>query len=248
MLKKLLVLLLFFLPAFSYGQNFEWGVDIGYKNGEQARGVSTDKSGNSYVIGYFLDSIYFGSHLLIGKGVSSFIAKYNSSGNFIWAKAQYGRKATYGQGIITDSVGNVFIFGNYTENVIFSPSDTFSDNLGGNFLAKYDSSGKFLWGVHSGGGGLTMSLDKQNNIYLVGEGFNTVYGHGSHTITGPSRSADFVAKYDSLGNIKWLHLIYGSLSIYSTSIGKSFPPRQSEVIHCAIFIAGIRVVFLLTIG
>ena len=79
--------------------------------------VATDANGNIIVIGDFHNSsIKFGSITLVNanpSGISNdfFITKYDSSGIVLWAKRAGGTNYDEGQGVCTDSNGNIFATG-----------------------------------------------------------------------------------------------------------------------------------------
>jgi hypothetical protein len=95
-----------------------------------ANGVSADASGNSYITGSFATSITFAAGqanqttlLSLGGffGGDIFVAKYDASGNFLWAR-QAGSGANTG-GISVDSVGNPHVAGTFSGTTTFGPGE-----------------------------------------------------------------------------------------------------------------------------
>jgi len=75
----------------SKAQTLAWAGQAGGAGIEKANAIATDKSGNSYVTGFFngvadFDPDPFIDKELFSKGSSDvFLAKYDIDGNYIWA-------------------------------------------------------------------------------------------------------------------------------------------------------------------
>jgi hypothetical protein len=130
--------------------------------------------------------------------IDAWIAKYDAEGTQLWTR-QFGTPAGDGNyAVATDEMGNVYTSG-YTLGSLASP------NAGGldAFITKYDAEGNLLWtrqlGTAGRDGGRGVSVDGLGNVY--------VSGSTEGSLGGPSagRSDAFVAKYDAVGNLRWLH-------------------------------------------
>ena len=78
---------------------------------------------NVYVTGIFFDTVDFdpgpGQDLLISSTWSSaFVAKYDSLGNYLWAKQFEGDVTEYGLTLDVDSLGHVYVGGYFYEGMI----------------------------------------------------------------------------------------------------------------------------------
>jgi len=62
--------------------------------GGSSYSVATDKLGNSFITGYFSDTLSFGSYSLVGGG--AFLVKYSAAGSVLWAEQNAGG-LMYGQ-------------------------------------------------------------------------------------------------------------------------------------------------------
>jgi hypothetical protein len=180
-----------------------WATNIGGAGSDNGRGITSDSLNNSYVTGrYASNPVIFNSYSTISSGtilVSSFgtlstsgsfdafIAKYNSSGQVLWATAIRGNSTENVYSISTDSLNNIYVTGEYASNpVIFNSYSTISSgtilvssfgtlSTSGSFdafIAKYNSSGQVLWATNVGGAGsdsgFGISTDSLNNIYVTG--------------------------------------------------------------------------------
>ena len=104
--------------------NWLWAKKAGGNNTDYGYGIAIDSSGNCYVTGYFQSTATFGSINLASNGGSDiFVAKLDSSGNWLWAQKAGGGSADQGYGISTDSSGNSYITG------YFNGTATFGNNI-----------------------------------------------------------------------------------------------------------------------
>jgi hypothetical protein len=91
-------------------------------------GVAADGIGNVYIVGYTQGSL---GGPYSGGEWDSFVAKYDSDGNFNWVQ-QYGTSATeLANGIAADGLGNVYVSGpsflaKYRDNTPVSPPGDFN--------------------------------------------------------------------------------------------------------------------------
>jgi hypothetical protein len=126
-----------------------------------------------------------------------------------WAQAAGGTLADSGNGIATDSEGNVYVTGSFQGNAQIGPYalSTFGQTFG-LFLAKYDRSGNLLWVVHQGVPegdhwlkGHRVATDAAGFVYLLGE------FRGDLDIAGTRLrnygNSMFLAKYDRDGRALW---------------------------------------------
>lgn len=103
-----------FIVKYSPQGNVVWAHGIGSFSWDYGYGICTDVSGNIYVTGTYSDPITFGSTTLqnaIPGFFNAFVAKYNTAGNVVWAKAVEGNASDYSYGIAADAAGNVVITG-----------------------------------------------------------------------------------------------------------------------------------------
>ena len=102
-------------------------------------GIAADGSGNSYVTGHFnFASVSFGPDTLTSVGSSCiFIVKFDSTGNFKWAKGVGSYGSEQGNSITVDGNKNCYLTGFYQDNSITFGTTTLT-GAGANdmFIAK----------------------------------------------------------------------------------------------------------------
>ena len=209
-----------FLSKFDSSGSFIWAktwggsgtVDVG-------DGVAVDGSGNVYVCGRFSLTVDFDpsggqdNHSSNG-GYDVYLSKFDSSGNFLWAKTWGGISTDIGYGVAVGG-SDVYVIGAFNYTVDFDPSTTGQENHSSNgsydvYLSKFDSTGNFLWARTFGGSssdyGYTVTADGSGNLYLTGAfsgtaDFDPSGGLDNHSSNGGLDV--FLSKLDSSGNFLW---------------------------------------------
>jgi hypothetical protein len=199
----------FYLAKLDLNGNYLWARSAGSVQNEQGGSVAVDGSENIFVDGLFFADMTIGSIILVNPGAFyGFIAKYDSSGNVIWAKSVSTPNGEVGMGpIAIDSSNNLYISTGGGPTCIF---DNITVNSYGDkdiMLAKYDSSGNVIWvrkagGVNrdSGGG---VAIANNNKIYQTGS-FRGNATFGTVTLNLAGDDYIFLAEYDSSGNINFV--------------------------------------------
>ena len=190
--------------------------------GDEGHGVAVDGAGNSYVTGSFEDSATFGAGeaneaTLSGTFLEIFVAKYNASGELVWAKRAGGSSSVeVGNGIAVDGTGNSYVTGFFFESSTFGPGEANQTTLTGAFeqifVAKYDASGALVWAKRAGGSSdvgvraHSIAADGAGSSYVTGlfrEATTFGPGEANETILFASSQEVFVAKYDANGALMW---------------------------------------------
>jgi hypothetical protein len=194
--------------------------------GNDAWAIAADPYSNIFVSGITLGGgpNVFSGHTIPQIGVTSYqvvLVKYDSSGNYRWGIGTQ-RGSAWLINIAADIFGNSFLYGIMQSDSLQIDTVVLHKKAGAvnpYFLVKFDSSGRVKWAVTDGeglnsyyfgfayvlgAGGIT--ADDSGNVY-ISENFNTSsMSIGSHTFTnhGAAGTTDvYVAKYDSVGHVKW---------------------------------------------
>ncbi len=202
-----------FLAKYNSNGNLVWIKTAGSAGGnDYGYGIALDQIGNLCITGRFETSAIFGSYTLTASGNSDiFIAKYDTSGNTIWAKSAGALGNDAGNSISVDSVGNSFIAGyfNYgnSSNPLIIGNDTMYSSVGESFIAKYNPFGNPVWAKRSVEVGSVswqdakISTDNSSNVYTTCMFSDTIV-IGADTLISMT-AIPFIAKYDSSGNPLW---------------------------------------------
>ncbi|MGC9362901.1 MAG: SBBP repeat-containing protein, partial [Candidatus Syntrophosphaera sp.] len=166
-----------------------------------------DDQGNQYITGSFEETADFGSTTLTSSGNKDiFVAKLDGDGNWLWAKKAGGTAYDYGQGIVLDGSGNVFVTGYFRDVADFGDISLTSNGYDDIFVAKLDPDGNWIWatsaGAASSDSAQDITIDASGNLYITGL-FMQSTTIGSTTLTSSGGSDIFVARMDSGGNWLW---------------------------------------------
>ena len=229
-----------FLSKFAADGTFQWVKTWGPTDGgAEGYSIAIDGSNNVYAVGDFTGSqcdfnpwnsphdvhpnhptppgSLFGPWLF-----DAYLSKFDSNGNFIWAKTWGGEGYDDGPGVAVDSLGNVYVGGMYASQTInFDPAGG-SGGLGHPahdsgimvdvFFSKFNSSGTFQW-VKTWGGtgteevGQAVTVDGLNNVYVGGRfgcancDFNPGGIAAFHSSQGDVDA--FISKFDASGTFQW---------------------------------------------
>ncbi|TXH29318.1 MAG: hypothetical protein E6Q96_03770, partial [Cyclobacteriaceae bacterium] len=149
-------------------------------------------------------------------GKNTFIARYNSSGSFLQAKALYATNHQEASDFERDTYGNLYIYGygGSTGTIDFDPDAPNTNTSVGSthYIAKYSSALVFTYvngiaPVSSGSGDRgQLTIDLAGNIYVTGVA-NGLYDFDLTTGSYPLGNGGFLAKYTSAGNFEWAKII-----------------------------------------
>jgi len=196
-----------FVAKLDSSGNWLWAKNARESPYDYGHGIDVDASGNSYVTGYFYNSVTFGSTTLTSSGGADiFVAKLDSSGNWLWANNAGGTSDECGNGIAVDDSGNSYVTGYFYDSATFSSTTLINNGVYDIFIAKLDSSGNWLWAKNAGGSsndsGNGIAVDASGNSYVTGY-FDSNATFGYTTLTSNGDYDIFIAKLDSSGNWLW---------------------------------------------
>jgi len=202
--------------------SFVWAKSIGGIEDDNVKSIAVDKNDNIYIIGTFSGNVDFNadpniSYNLFSQKNSTFICKYSSNGNFLWAK-NFSPTSYLGEckaeSIKIDRSGNIYSLGYFSDMVDFDPgNNTFNITALNNdqaFICKLNSSGNFLWAqsIEAATGNVKFNIDSLDNVIIAGNyNGNPDFDAGSGVVNLTpiyNQTAFFILKIDSNGNFMWV--------------------------------------------
>jgi len=216
-----------FVAKFDPNGNCVWAKNYGGNKNDGSSGITLDNDGNFYLCGTNNETATFDTFTISPGG---FIAKYDTSGNCLWAKNKMGYTTNFGtvntctatpQGIKFVN-SQLIINGNISNDTTFidSLNVLLPTNTSCYYMAAFDTSGTIKWLNKFGGPSpyfpsFEHGVDAYGNSYATG----TCSGQGqflNDTLYG-TRIA-FLVKIDANGNEIWVRevdtpgLSYGNMT------------------------------------
>ncbi len=221
-----IITLLFNLLLNAQQPTFNW-VNSTEGDASLIEDIDTDASGNLYVTGGYGGTVDFNPGAGVANMTSfdgtSFVAKYDPNGNYIWAvDFEYPTSGyDHSYGIAVTNNEEVYVVGFYDVTMDLDPgpgSDivtAFNASNSDFFVVKLDVNGDYLWG-HSFGGNsgdfaIEVATDDFGAVYIVGAvGDSCDFDPGPATdyhLLNPSYLEDeYILKLDLNGNFLWKHV------------------------------------------
>lgn len=213
-----------FIVKLDNAGNFKWVKTFnGSPSVAKSAAMAFDSNKNILVGGSFTGTIDFdpgvSTYTLSSQNNAPYIAKLDSSGNFVWAK-QFVDNINFHNVVIppvsdiqTDSNNDVYLTGCVKDSLDFDPSTSayYLKAKGAEdiYVAKLSSAGNLNWAVVYGANGSdvpnSLTIDNGNNIYVASE-FPVGYivdcdpGVGVFTITPYASTSIAINKLSSSGN------------------------------------------------
>jgi|GEM_PF-414912 len=210
-----------FLGKYSTDGEYIWGKSLGGGSVDTPGALITNSTNEIYLTGAFSDTADFDPSASVfelhatGTFQDPYLAKYDESGNFLWAFSMPGSGLPgFGWDVELTSNEDVLLAGSFNNNVDFDPSPadgslTTNGNLDG-FVARYSPEGNYQWGMNVGGFAeeqlYRLAVGSDDSFYISGY-FNNVADFdpsASEFILTSSGNRDiFLAAYHSDGSFNW---------------------------------------------
>lgn len=209
---------------------FGIGSDPTNSNGDIGEALALDSGGNIFITGIIVGDVDFdpseNEAILTGSGGNDFfIAKYDYSGNYLWAdrggSSYY--EPSFSNSIAVDQNNCAIITGSFNRRITIGSNslDVGSGNTGA-FLAKYSPAGTVLYATELGGadyaGGEAVVCGTTGDIYIMGS-FRGSDMFGTFELSGGPSVSVFICKIGPIGEVYWARELVSSSSIVGKDIG-----------------------------
>lgn len=224
-----------FLVKYDASGNLLWAKKAGGLYNDQATSVCLDGAGNCYLAGNFASStLTIGSSTLTNAGSDdALLAKYDSNGNVLWAKAVGGSASDGANSVAVHGSGNVYVTGFFSSSPLtFGPSTVTNTGLLSDILLlQFDPLGNPLWAKSAKGidrdAAQAVTVDASGNVFVTGYFESATCAFSSDTLFNAAsggKDGDFF-----IGKIgKGVEGIFSETADNNTSI---FPNPSSGIFH-----------------
>jgi gliding motility-associated-like protein len=203
-----------FIAKLSNDGVWQWVQTNGGVDGYRDNRITVDDEKNIYVVGGFQGTKTFGTTTLTSAGLSDiYITKYDTDGNFMYAKNAGSPLDDRANDVAFDYENNLYITGEFKGNAVFG-TDTINNNGSDEdrdiFVARISKDGIWDWvkkaGSNSGGDrGNGIVVNHTGNIFVTGQFKDKAKFGGTLEVDGGTDSVQvFIAAIDSLGKWRWV--------------------------------------------
>lgn len=149
------------------------------------------------------------------------VTKHNAEGREEWKRFWDGSGDSGANAIVADSIGNIFILGQFSENLYVGSTELTSNGACATFVNKLNTDGDILWSVQLAGigkvNGYGIVADDENNVVVTGA-FEGTLAVGTEMLRSAGGQDVFVAKLSSDGSVMWGMAAGGPGQDYGSSV------------------------------
>ena len=235
-----------FVTKLDTNGTFLWVTKAGGANSDNVKGLALDSQNNVFLCGSFAsDSLNVGTIVLHNSATNNtmdaFVAKLDSSGNWLWARSSVGTAAESAYAIATDSAGNAYVTG-FHQSATFGNISLTSYGSYDAYVIKVDGNGNSIWAKTAGGTnwdyGWGVAADG-GNVYVTGEFKGTAYFGGTSLNSYTASTSDVF--FTSLNSANGEFISAYRTGNSSNDLGKGVAFKDSGVYWYGYFIGSITI-------
>jgi hypothetical protein len=240
-----------FVSKMDASGNFIWAISMGSPNFDYGQSIAIDLSGSGDILvtGSISDSVDFdpgpGVYNVVSSGFDDiFVARYDSSGNFIWVRSVGAWGSQEGRCIVVDPFGgNIYVSGNFAQTVDFDPGPAIfnltSSGYDDGYILKLDPSGNLIWAKALNGTNdnycPSIAIEPGSAHFYITGGFSSTVDFDPNSSVYNASSSGlidiFISKLDSAGNLVWVK----SMGSSDNDFGFSITVNESAVYVTGMF-------------
>ena len=197
--------------------------------------LAVTPNGDVYITGGFTGTVNFNSWgagypMTSAGNTDIFVSKLNTNGDFVWAQRIGDMGADSATQISLDTLGHIYLTGNFSGSVDFDPGPSISLlNAGTDFILKLDTSGNYVWAkelsfipaplIPPTPYGIVLSaVSKNGYLYCIGRAGQSIdLNPGIGVNNTPYPDNNFILQLDPNGSF---------INSSSTDISLWYPPNN----------------------
>ena len=186
-----------FLARYSSTGAHLWSKAFGGTQEDAPKGVAVDSAGNVAITGSFQQTVDFGGGATTSfSNYSPFLVGYSPSGAWAWQRIIGTIYAGVGYGVAYDALGNAVLAGGVQGLADYGNGVYVGGGTANAFVAKYDSTGNYVWSTVRGGAGNGASSVSVSNSVLVTGTFQDGLDLGCGQMTSSGGQQGFGARFN----------------------------------------------------
>lgn len=206
------------------GERWDWANGIGGTGQERCFDNCTDLDGNVISVGDFTDTLLVNGSVYTSAGQTDiFISKHNFYGNLDWIKTFGGTGSEVGIGVDTDSAGNIYVTGYFTEQLQIGNVSLTSLGSWDVFAIKLSYDGRVIWAKQESTSrlevGYGIAVTDQGEAYVTGWYVDQLDLHNNTSLLSHGGGEIFIIKYDTNGDILWADTAGSASEDYGFTVG-----------------------------
>lgn len=176
-----------FVVKYDTSGNLLWAQSIGGPGPDESARILTDGAGDVYLCGIIRDAIFLDTDTIYSQGhYDAFLAKYNSSGQYQWAKMVGSGAPDFCKSLAWDGQDKLYLTGWFVQQGTFGSQQLTAKGEEDLFLTQFDTSGNIFWTQQFGGffdeRAYDVEVDDNGEIYVVGV-FDSVFFIGKEVFS-----------------------------------------------------------------
>lgn len=198
-----------------------WARKLGGQGDQFVDNIAIDDLGNIIATGSFEGTIDVGGESLTADGFDSFVVKFTTQGDLLWARAIGGIQSQIIKSIAVDAGGDIVVVGFFDGTADFGGKQIKSAGNFDAFVSKLDPAGNLLWATAFGDTAeqraTAVGIDGAGAVLVTGDFIGKIdFGAGPSQFAS-SKSA-FLAKLDPDGVTIWAQTFVSGTSEKPTAL------------------------------
>lgn len=216
--------------------DLQWVHNFSSSQDIELTSMSLSAIGEVFIAGTFHGTVDFdpgAGEALLSSGPSdtSFIAKYDPAGNFVWAYRLVGSGDVRINDIVVDPMSQIGVVGSFEGSADLDPGEGVfqATSKGGHdiFLLRLLPDGNLQWGWTAGDGdddmGFAITTDSRSALYITGKFEGRIFWQGGNSPVYEWRSIGgsdiFAARFNNAGTLFWVRTWGGKEDDTGTDLG-----------------------------